>query len=179
MSAAYFEAAIPEPYRILGLKLRPFSLGHYLTLRRMGCVFVSDKEEEATVHDLVLGVLVCSMSHKQFMEFIEQGDCEKQVEEWGGKAADVNLQESCRLFGEYLKTGSEVPEFWLEQDDGAQSGAHWSHMLMTTLRSSLGYSRAEALDSPLSQSLLDFYKHAENLGIVRLMTEAEKEASGA
>jgi len=60
-AASYHDAAFPEPWQVLGLRLRPFSLGHYLKLRRLGCAFVADDTQRATIGDLLLGVIVCSM----------------------------------------------------------------------------------------------------------------------
>jgi hypothetical protein len=58
----YFASAAPEPWQVLGLTLRPFSVGHYIKLRRLDCAFVADDERPATVKDLVVGVSVCSMA---------------------------------------------------------------------------------------------------------------------
>jgi hypothetical protein len=57
----YFSAAYPEPWQILGVNLRPFSVGHYLKLKRLNCAFVADGESLASVGDLLLGVIICSM----------------------------------------------------------------------------------------------------------------------
>ena len=65
-----FAAKLPVPYRILGLRLRPFSLGHYIHLRRQGCAFVSDSVTNATPTDLVMACLVCSMSFEEFETLI-------------------------------------------------------------------------------------------------------------
>ncbi len=67
-----FFAAIPEPYQILGLRLKPFSLGHYLILRRHECAFVADTLEEATREDLIFAVVVCSMSFEEFYAWLEE-----------------------------------------------------------------------------------------------------------
>jgi len=61
MANTYFEAAYPAPWQVLGVPLKPFSLGHYIKLHRLGCAFVADDAMPATLKDLVLGVAVCSM----------------------------------------------------------------------------------------------------------------------
>ena len=61
MGNSYFEAAYPEPWQVLGVPLKPFSLGHYIKLHRLDCAFVSDETKPATLADLLLGVAVCSM----------------------------------------------------------------------------------------------------------------------
>lgn len=58
----YFLSAAPEPWQVLGLTLRPFSVGHYIKLRRLECAFVADGAVDAQLRDLVVGVAVCSMS---------------------------------------------------------------------------------------------------------------------
>ena len=57
----YFLSAAPEPWQILGLTLRPFSIGHYIKLRRLDCGFVADESRALALSDLVLGIIVCSM----------------------------------------------------------------------------------------------------------------------
>jgi len=68
-----FAASQPQPYQILGLRLRPFSLGHYFLLRRLGCGVVSDKSSCLTREDLIVACLVCSMRPKDFQEWIDSG----------------------------------------------------------------------------------------------------------
>lgn len=174
MIAAYLTAAIPEPYRILGLRLKPFSLGHYLLLRRFGCAFVSDREEQATHEDLIIGVLICSMKFDEFLEFIEDPDSEKELASWGAKAYDCDLLDRIQLFKRYLSEGSKVPQVWFEEE-GDASGAHWSQYVLLSLTGNLGYTHEEAINLPLAKAFADFFKHAENLGAVRLMSESEIE----
>lgn len=61
MPNTYSEAAYPAPWQVLGVALKPFSLGHYIKLNRLGCAFVADETKNATLGDLLLGVAVCSM----------------------------------------------------------------------------------------------------------------------
>ena len=73
-TADYFTAAIPEPWQILGLRLKSFSLGHYRILKRFKCAFVDDETSQVTREDLIFGVLVCSMTPKEFMQLLNEGD---------------------------------------------------------------------------------------------------------
>src|ERR1039457_6510592 len=74
-----FSQAIPKPVRILGLQLLPLSLGRYRMLRRFECPFVAEGPAEASMADLLLGLLICSMRCQEFLEFIE----------WGGAAREL------------------------------------------------------------------------------------------
>ena len=169
----YAARIIPEPVRILGLSLRPFSLGHYFLLKRWECSFVAEEKSTASREDLILGVLICSMDFEGFQEFMRRKDLESQIRLWGRKVGLFDFKEKSGLFEDYLKKGTEQPAYWIEDDNGDSAGGHWSQALLLTLLS-LGFSRAEALNMPLTQAFADFYKHAESMGSVQLMTAEEE-----
>src|SRR3954467_10158855 len=139
MSAAYFRAAIPEPFRILGLKLKPFSLGHYFTLKRFDSAFVADETRKATREELIFAVLVCSMDHRDFLEFIERPRAvEKECKRWGKKCGIFDFPSKLELFKGYLAEGTKQPAFWIEENDNEQSGSHWSQAVLSVLMSQGG-----------------------------------------
>ncbi|HEV2210857.1 MAG TPA: hypothetical protein VG167_18950 [Verrucomicrobiae bacterium] len=180
MEAAYFQAAIPEPVRIFGLRLLPLSLGRYRLLCRFGCAFVADGEALATAGDLLLGILICSMRCAEWLEFVESPESGDELAKLGQRielevAADpyFNLLEKFGLFKNYIEGACLQPKYWEEKEDEGPSGAHWSQSLEVTLRSELGYSTEDIEEGPLSKALADFYKHAENHGLIRLMTDEE------
>jgi len=173
-TADYFTAAIPEPWQILGLRLRPFSLGHYRILRRFKCGFVDDASVEATREDLIFGVLVCSMKPADFMTMIDSDDCIETMRAWGKKVGSFDALEKSKLFKEYIEAHSAVPAYW-EEKQGSPSGAHWSQCVEVTLRSKLGWTDDEIDNNALSKAFADYFKHAENEGAIRLMTQAEIE----
>lgn len=166
-AAAYPKAAIPEPFQILGLRLKPFCLGHYLLMERFGCAFVAADSRTAELDDLVLGVLICSMAYGEFLEFIQGADWPEEVKAWGGKAHLFDLNEKVKLLQEYIRLATEQPVVIYERDT-EPSGSHWSQALKLTLTGALGYTADQALNLPLSQAFADFYKHAENLGVVTI-----------
>jgi len=170
----YFAATMPEPWQILGLRLRAFSLGHYKLLKRHGCAFVSDGEAAARREDLILGVLICSMKPAEFLEFIESPDYEKDVQEWGAKCGLFDLNEKAQMFKDYLEAHSVMPLYW-EEKTGGTSGAHWSQSIEVCLRSKLGWTDDEINTHPLSKCFADYLKHAENEGAIKLMTPQEIE----
>ena len=172
MSASYIKAAIPEPHTILGRKLRPFCVGHYKILSRFDCAYVSEKSAQASREDLIFAVLVCSMRPKEFLEFIEQADFEKQLKGWGKKVGLFDLKEKSDAFQKYLDEHSKMPAVWFEQE-ASSSGAHWTQSVLLCLTSELGYTREEAEEIPLSQAFHDYLKHAEINGAVKFMTDEE------
>lgn len=172
MSAAFFKAAIPEPFVILGLRLKPFSLGHYILMNRFEVAFVAAGEATADIPDLVLGVLICSKTYDDFLAFIDREDCQKQVEEWGEKIGMFEFVDKVKIFSEYIAHHSEIPKFVYETET-TESGGQWAQAVLLSLTGQLGYSREEALNIPLSEALTNYFKHAENQGLIRLMTADE------
>jgi hypothetical protein len=170
MEAAYFKAAIPEPFRILGLTLKLLSLGRYRLLKRFGCAFVADGSEEPTLSDLVIGVLICSMTCQEFKDFIAEPNCLNEIKAWGEKLGEFDCREKFKLFAEYVVLGSKIPDYWDEESDGKVSAANWSQCVEAVLRGQLGWSGQEIDEEPLTKALSDYFKWAESQGLVTLMT---------
>ena len=197
----YFARAIPAPFRILGLRLKPLSLGRYALMRRFGVAFVADGETNAGASDLLLGVLICSMRVDEFMRETNSTTLARDIARWSrsigasppwylcGKIGRVlsatwvgrlwrrrnsfNLVEKIQLFQRYIKEGSEVPKYWDESPGGTASGSHWAHSLEVTLRSEVGWSLEEINEAPLSKAIADYFKYLESQGAIRLMTPEE------
>jgi hypothetical protein len=190
MSAAYFTAAIPEPFQILGLKLKPLSIGRYRILKRLNCAFVSEVETKAEAADLIIGVLVCSMRCQDFMEIYDSNRLEMFLRKWSRSISPMpwigfiplvgkwwrarysfDMFEKMNLFKRYIEQGSEAPKYFDESGDKAVTGAHWSHSIEVTLRSECNWGKLEVDEDPLTKALADYFKYLENQGLVRLMTE--------
>lgn len=194
-----FIASQPEPYRVLGLKLRPFSLGHYFILTRHGCAFVADSVHAASRKDLILACLVCSMTYEQWLEFstpdpltfwqktkavifgsfpekraaLANKAIELTVLKWGRTIGIFDLKSKAELFQQYLTANTISPKYWVLRESKEESGGHWAHNILVTLTGELGFTHSEAVNMPLREAMVHFYKHAESLGIVRLMTPDE------
>ena len=196
-AADYFTATMPEPWQILGLRLRPFSLGHYKLLRRFDCAFVAEESREGTRADLLLGVLCCSMLVDEFAKLVcnpaklkwfswlrewlycsrfnlpmPVNELDAQLRLWGRKIKWFNLESRVNMFKEYIAQQSVVPKYWEEKTSDV-SGAHWSQCLEVTLRSNLGWTQADIDTQPLSKAFADYFKYAENEGAIKLMTQDE------
>ena len=169
---SYAVSAIPEPYRILGLRLKPFSLGHYLLMQRFGCRFIVGDATTAERNDLLLGVLICSMNHADFLAFIEQPDFLKEVQKWGKSVSLFDFPEKSKLFQRYLRESLTEPEF-IETNPQESSG-DWAQNLKMTLVTRLNYSEPAAMDMPVSKALAEYYSLAESEGTLRMITAEDK-----
>lgn len=195
----FFSAACPEPWQVLGVKLRPFSLGHYIKMARLDCAFVSETARTATLPDLLLGVIVCSMptevdqEHDPFWRWLGRrrggwrweayrlgkwfvrkpaaSPAEYDAYLWGKRIGGVDLAEKVKLFSDYMESCSAMPPYVEEGCGGAGkiSGAHWTQSVLSSLVSRCGYNMREALNVPLSLALADFIKQAETDGAVRIL----------
>lgn len=193
MKAAYFTAAIPEPFRILGLKLKPLSLGRYRLMRRFDCAFVADEARSATAADLILGVLICSMRCDDFLKFIESDKFGSEIKKWGKRVSSspligaipwigkwwrkrhgFNIIEKIVLFKRYVEEGSTMPDYIEEKEPGS-SGAHWFQAVETALKGQLGWRAEDINEEPMTKAFLDYFTWAESQGAIRLMTESEEQ----
>lgn len=182
----YVKSAIPEPYTILGVRLRPFSLGSYFLMERFDVGFIDeDVDRVGGIPDLLLAIAICSRTYEEFLEFIDnEKEFNKWTKTWGKQVnkqaktdKNFNLLYKFMDFEKYMKDGVRVPKYF-EGDadgDGKSSGAHWTQCLLLTLTSELGYTQTEALNMPVSKALADYFKWAETKGMVSLMDDDELE----
>ena len=162
--AAEFEAAMPEPHIILGLRLLPLSLGRYRLLKRFDCPFVSDDKKEIGLDvlnkELFFALLICGLSVAEFRALIDAPKrLAKEARRFGKAAGKIikrdphfNLLEHFAAFKRYLEEGSASP--WVvvsRQDNSETSMAHWSSSIEVTLRSKVGWTEPEIDERPLIQ----------------------------
>lgn len=179
----YIEAAIPEPFVILGVPLRPFTLGALFLMRRFSCAYGSDNPEQmASLQDLLLGISICSRSYKEYLEFIyDAAEFERWHKEWGkvvsemSKDPDFILLEKFELFNRYRRDGMKVPQVWHLEESSNTSGVHWSQVLLQFLMSELNYTEDDAMDMPLAKALHLFFAHLAQAGVVEFMDDDELE----
>ena len=197
----YFDSVFPTPPVVCGKQLLPLSLGLYRMLAHCKVAFVAESEREATPGDLLVGVMICSLGTAKFESVVSHRDFKKSLHKWGqrigffeprcyrwpvvGKVLHKILEphfaesdfkylhEQTEVFQRYIVEGSRTPEFWDESPDSKVSAAHWSQSVEVVLRGALGWSEEEIETKPLGKALWDYFKHFENLGLVRLIDAEE------
>lgn len=183
MIRAFIEALIPTPYRILGLRLRPFSLGHLMILRRFDCAYVTG--EETTPGDLLLGLIVCSMTYEEAIDAIHCGRLVDEVERWGKvvskrrwfglrAAKPFDLMEKSRLFVEYLAAGNRCPKAFYDAKPTPPKNAPVEQILRVCLMRDLHLSESEIMNQPLALSWWDYMTLGELNDRLRLF-DADQE----
>jgi hypothetical protein len=78
----FFAKDIPEPYQILGLQLLPMSIGRYRRMARHKIAFVDEGKKGATGKDLLLGVLICSMTCRGWDALSVSNKLPKVIAQW-------------------------------------------------------------------------------------------------
>jgi hypothetical protein len=150
LDAAYLRAAVPEPVQVLGLRLKPFSLGHYLLLARFNCAYVTGATP--TLGDLVLGALVCSQTYADALDFLS-GDWQQDVQKWDVKLTRQNVDWKSRvtLLADYIRAGMVTPAYSATEGGSSPSGAPWTELLRVGLLE-MGLTEEEVLNRPLALS---------------------------
>jgi hypothetical protein len=175
----YLKAAMPEPYIVLGVPLRPFCLGHILLMKRFDCRFGDDAEGFRGIEDLLLGIAICSRSYEDFQEFIYNPvEFESWVSKWGQvverlstEELDFNMFEKFMLFKRYMNEGTQIPAFFSSGDNGNPPTVHWTQSLLQALVAEMKFKESEALNMPLGKALQYYCQWLEKNGAIELMNE--------
>ena len=109
----YYQAAVPDGWQILGVKLRPLSLGHLILLKRYGSAFVVGGIP--TEADLVLSVLICSRTYEEALELVESGRFKQEAKKLE-KALRVcgDVQARCEWFNDYINEGLNISKVLIQ-----------------------------------------------------------------
>ena len=180
LNASHLEAAIPKPFWIFGLKLKPFCIGHYWLLSHTGSTVLSDNPLQTTREELLKAVVICAQDFETGRELINDAALAKEAHKWAAKNKDFDLLEKFTLFAEYLKAGLVSPSVWEEDGrEGGLFGCHWTEYLIVCLTAHLGYSESEAANMflPKAQRLVAAFweiKHGKRI----LLSEDDLKAKG-
>ena len=188
----YFLKSIPEPVTLLGLRLRPLSLGRYRLLNRFNVAFAADGDATASVPDLLLGVLICSMRVDEFLAFVDRPEFNREMRRWSrrlfphvwicalpwiGKwwrrTRGFNAIEKMSAFQTYIADAQRLPRYTMKENSPRTNSSHWAHNMEICLRSELGWSGEEINEAPLSKALADYFAYAESNGLVSLLTDED------
>lgn len=179
----YSEAALPDGYTVLGVPLRPFSLGHELLLARARSPFVIPAEADRLpgLADLLIAVFVCSRDFSTARKALARRlPAAWKLFAWGVTALisqrpAIILRHASR-FRSYLADAGSRPVAWQPRDrSGRPSGIpELAAVKLTLLRA--GYTAAEVLDMPRQQAVHEAMYALAREGAIELQTEDEAAA---
>ena len=156
----YFETTFPEPFTILGKKLKPFSLGHLLILHRLDCVPVSDNDS------LLMSVLVCSQDATTLDDIFDDRWLNTKLWVWQFLLGKVDWIKCHELWSEYFTLHMAMPSYHSKNsgDDDSPSGTPFLQSLKATLQAKLNYTPKEALLAPMQSAIWDYLSYHEMEG---------------
>lgn len=181
---SYYHARLPEPTTILGLKLRPFSLGHLLLLHRINSYFVGD-DENLTYEDLALSVLICSQRYAEAVAIFDDPDLKRFMARWAARLTGrgvltalklrrlrvIDLHKKAAEFAAYIASGHRKVDY-KGKGDGHEIPLPLVQIVRVTLLQEFGGLTDEAIvDRPWGLCMEDYLTIHSLKGNVDLYAE--------
>ena len=173
--AAFSEAVLPRPRRILKLPLRPYSIGHEILLLRHGNPLLLPFEQFTALHRsaqidaVTLAALVCSKSWKE-----NQGR-DWTVRIWQRLIRNEDFALAIADFRTYRAEGTTCPPF-PEIDTSDKPGRPMGAPILSgliTFVSSHGIWDGPTMDCPFGFALWCYYAEAESSGSCKISNSTE------
>lgn len=156
---------LPTRFRVFGLRLVPFTVGHARLLDRIELDEVNDGAS------CLLAAKLCSMSARDAERWITsrflglrmillafgRGRLVRSAEE---------VNKAVKVFGEYLDESTRVPVFQSKNEGGERLGTPFAQHLRAVLMAKLGYSPSEVDGTPYLQAMWDYISHMEAEGLI-------------
>ena len=164
-------AAPPVPV-VMGLTLRPFSLGHSVLLEAIDSPFVIGGG--VSLSDLSLSAWICSKTYEAASVALLSGDQEKPFKKWGHKwAKRGDFSKELEMFRVYIRHYSKAPEQW--QTESKPSAIPWQWHLLNALSGGVADPQLHSriLNMPINAAVCQYAAIASAGGDKSLMTEEE------
>ena len=187
--AAFSEAAISGPSRdsfILGMVLRPYSIGHELCLQKSrNCLVCEDVGPiggmgsrggmDPEVAALFEAVLVCSQTWREIERMERDRLIWLKMRIWGWRVRKANIQEGIKAFCRYRLAGYSFPPSKPVGEGGRRPGGPVLARVIQFLVMRMRMTEVEAMDYPLGLAHWHFSTWLEGEGTLNIQNAAEKE----
>lgn len=179
MQAAFQQAALPEPFKVLGKNLHPYTIGHDILLGLFESGFAVGSRTPPTFEDLLISVWICSHStYGSVFDAMCSPLTKIKLKAWGIRCGLFDIGEAFQHFQKYITRNTLEPDYWVEnpKSGGTPSGIPFSQFLKVTMRREFSMSEEEALNTPYCQAHFNYLTLLEGNGKIRFMADQEKEA---
>ena len=174
-AAAWISAALSDETPVcMGLKLRPYSIGHALLLARHDSSFALGGP--ITLGDMVLAVLVCSQTFRDAQGTLNAWWAKWYVKYWGWHMRKLNIISEAKTFQAYRETGTWLPNINFKLENARMMTAPQAVWLLAFLVKDCGMAPAEALDVPIARANALLYADMDSRGEVNFQSDSEREA---
>jgi hypothetical protein len=149
----FYASLAPEPYKVLGVLLRPLSYGHMILLNRCGLDPVTDEK------GLALAVQICSKDFREALSFLDSiftpvGQIE--IETLAYNIGEADILAAFSAWVEYTEGHSSRPEYCPIDAEESDRGAPFLAQLRSWLIGHCNYSPDTIMDAPFGQCLWDY-----------------------
>jgi hypothetical protein len=154
---------------ILGLTMKPFSLGHLMILTRFENAFLVPElpgeplGNPIKFQDLIFGVFTCAHTFENALASFQDETTGRKIKRWGRKVGKFDFEEKAKLFSDYLKDGMRGPED-IVLSEGEKTNLPLFGVLKYVVQSSFGLTTSEVLNMPYRQLLWEYYIAQEAKG---------------
>lgn len=162
----------PPRTQVLGVQLRPFSLGHFLTLQCIGSPFVVGGDFKPL--ELIRAVYVCTLTFAQCLEFVDtQDEHAGAFAKWIQTLGPIDAVAKTEIFIRYLEEGQKIPNYEIQEREGEVFDTIWTppeQRMRVRLMKDLGLSETEIMDRPLALCWFDYLTLLEGDRALKILT---------
>jgi hypothetical protein len=176
----YCRAALPDPVTVLGLRLRPFCVGHAILLQRLGNPFWASGQ--ATADHLVVAAMICSGTYEDGMALLTEGPgflmrCRLAGVRALLRVSPERFQVRASLLASYVRDSTSAgPDLWEEDTEDPRRSTGMQPLVSTYLAMMrCGLTSSEALNLPLGQALWTVAADACARGRARFVSDRDRE----
>lgn len=172
MDAAWIDAAIPNPVIVLRMRLRPYSIGHELLLRRLESPFISGGG--VGIADLIHAVLICSLDYRHGLKALECGTGTRLfMRLWRVTIWTLNAPAEIQAFEDYREDGLWCPDLKIPTV-GRDINSPRLFRLMGSLMADFGFTEEAALNCPIAKANAYFCARGDENGTVDLFSPRDQ-----
>jgi hypothetical protein len=113
---ADISGTIPQPFRVGGVLLMPFCLGHHYNFRAAGLPFSDETlDDKFQPEDVVVGIALCGLSYEAGFSALYNNELDRIIYKWKRKVKGIfnlrslDMGEVNLRFRLYLKDGYRMP----------------------------------------------------------------------
>lgn len=177
MLEAFANAFLVAPPTVLGVRLRPFSIGHAYILEATESPFFRIGDKPPELWEFCVAVQVCSRTFRDALDFCLTG-AGVDRDKWAESCAGYDMAEEALKLARYMASYHTSPEKWKTHGDKPPR-APWMIQLAAAVVGHgplCGQTLDDALNMPLSEALVLSAARSAYMGDESLITEEEKKS---
>ena len=181
------QALLPVTWDICGVRLRPFSMGHYIILKNIGNPMLDNSETNIADDEKLCWffqtLLICASTYEDNIEMLQNLESHKEtMDKLVANLMKVmesdphwNIFEHLRSFRDYVNFYMDVPVYFNEHEskEVTKSGIDWVQNLYFTMKKHGGYSESEIMNMNFKKLLYVWCSYAESEGSIKVINKQD------